>query len=348
MPQNSREIVRRCLDFESPERIPRDLWLLPWAELHYPEAVAEIKRRFPNDLVHADYSYAPSPRAQGDPYKAGLYTDEWGCVFENRQEGVIGEVKKPIIFDIADWRAVNPPYEQLPANPQAAYDWIARFYESTDKFVLANACPRPWERYQFLRGTENAMLDLTMPEHGTRLLLQRIHDFYLKELEFWVKAEVDAITFMDDWGAQQRMLISPSMWRELFKPLYQEYCDLAKAHDKYVFMHSDGHIAAIYDDLIEVGVDAINSQLFCMDMEDLSKRVKGRITFWGEIDRQHVLTSKNPQVGREAVRQVARHLYDCKGGLIAQFEFGPGANPETAMAVFDEWEQLQHERSAID
>ena len=46
------------------------------------------------------------------------------------------------------------------------------------------------------------------------------------------------------------------------------------------------------------------------------------MTFWGEIDRQYVLTDEDPDVGRRAVRQVAEHLYDPKGGLIAQFEFG--------------------------
>ena len=80
-----------------------------------------------------------------------------------------------------------------------------------------------------------------------------------------------------------------------------------------------------------------------MDLEDLARRAKGRLTFWGEIDRQHVLPSLDPQVGRQAVRQVARHLYDPRGGLIVQFEFGAGAHPATALAVFDEWERVQAE-----
>jgi uroporphyrinogen decarboxylase len=74
-------------------------------------------------------------------------------------------------------------------------------------------------------------------------------------------------------------------------------------------------------------------------MEDLARRVKGKITFWGEIDRQHVLPAADPQVGRDAVRKVAEHLYDPAGGIIAQFEFGPGANPATAVAVLEEWEK---------
>ncbi|NOZ62863.1 MAG: methyltransferase [Calditrichaeota bacterium] len=341
--QTSKEIVKNCVKFETPERMPRDLWVLPWAETHFAEQVAEMKQRFPTDFSGTAAVYLPSPREKGDPYAKGEYVDDWGCKFVNFQEGVIGEVKEPMIRDISDWKIVQPPYETLPRNKQQAYDEISRFYEKSEKFVMANLCPRPWERYQFLRGTEEAMVDMMMPEEGGADLLKAIHDFYLKEMEFWVRSDVDAVMFMDDWGSQNQLLIPPRIWRELFKPLYKEYCDMAHAEGKFVFMHSDGYIQEIFTDLVEIGVDAINSQLFTMDFEYLRDNVKGKITFWGEIDRQHVLPSENPQQGRDAVRKVAEYLYDPTGGIVAQLEFGAGANPETVLAVFEEWEKIDQE-----
>lgn len=342
--QIPREIVTRSIKFENPERIPRDIWLLPWAHINHPKVVKEINELYPSDFVTSQYYYPSSPIVKGDEYNIGIYTDEWGCTFINLQEGIIGEVKKPIIPDIADWKSVKPPYEQLPIDTKKPHDIISRFYESTNKFVIANCCARPWERYQFLRGTENAMIDVMMPEQGGRDLLKAIHDFYLKELEFWIKTDVDAIMFMDDWGAQSQLLIPPKIWQEMFKPLYKDYCDLAHSEGKFAFMHSDGCITEIYEDLIEVGVDVINSQLFTMDFAELEKNAKGKITFWGEIDRQHILPSKDAQVGRDAVQKVADYLYDPSGGIIAQLEFGMGANPETVLAVFDEWEKVDMER----
>ncbi|MBC8185881.1 methyltransferase [candidate division KSB1 bacterium] len=342
--QTSREIVTRSIKFKNPERMPRDIWLLPWADIHYPEVVKTFNERYPSDFITCQYYYPPSNKVTGDAYKKGEYTDEWGCTFINLQDGIIGEVKEPIIQDITDWRVVKPPYGQLPIDTKEPYDTITRFYDSTNKFVISNCCARPWERYQFLRGTENSMIDVMMPEQGGRDLLKAIHDFYLKELEFWVKADVDAIMFMDDWGAQSQLLIPPKIWRQMFKPLYKDYCDLAHSEGKFAFMHSDGCITEIYEDLIEVGVDVINSQLFTMDFAELEKKAKGKISFWGEIDRQHILPSKDPQAGRDAVRKVADHLYDPSGRIIAQFEFGMGANPETALAVFDEWEKVDREQ----
>ncbi len=344
MAQSSREIVQKCLTFNYPERIPRQFWVLPWASKMYPQAMKKLEERFPSDFAGTDYLYKPSPKIKGDAHKIGKYTDEWGCTFENLQEGIIGEVRQPILTDISDWDYIEPPYGQLPTGEleiQKAYDTIKKSYEKTDKFVIADFCPRPWERMQFLRGTENAMIDIMMPELGGADLLKKINDFYLKEMELWVKSDVDGICFMDDWGAQNQLLVSPDLWRQTFKPIYKEFCDLAKSYGKYVFMHSDGYILDIYPEIIEIGVHAINSQLFCMDFSELNKIAKGKITFWGEIDRQHILPSKDPQDGRDAVQMVANNLYDPNGGIIAQLEFGPGANPETVLAVFDEWAIVQ-------
>jgi len=340
MAQTPREVVLKSLTFAKPERVPRDLWTLPWAEKRFPDAVQWIRTHYPSDIVHSVSVYSPSPRLKGDPYVLGFYTDEWGCTFKNIQEGVIGEVETPQLQDVADWPTVNPPYELLPTDEQKEIDRINRFCAFTDCFVLADCCPRPWERYQFIRGTVNAMMDVMAPEEGASDLLNLIHEFYLSELEFWIKSDVDGIMFMDDWGTQNQLLIPPAIWSQLFKPLYRDYCELAHSYGKFVFMHSDGHISAILPELIEIGVDAINSQLFCMDLGEIARIAKGKITFWGEIDRQHVLPSADLQVGRDAVKTVVDKLYDPTGGVIAQFEFGPGANPEMAKIIFPEWQRL--------
>ncbi|MCF7918507.1 MAG: methyltransferase [Candidatus Cloacimonetes bacterium] len=344
MNSSPREIVQKTLQFHYPERIARDLWLLPVAAQQYPETVKWLQEKYPSDFTGSGYYYPPSSQVKGDPHKKGFFRDEWGCEFLNLQEGIIGEVKHPLISDIADWEKVSPPYEQLPEGNelQRAYDIITRNYDKTDNFMMANICPRPWERYQFLRGSQNSYLDLLFPQQGFEKLLKRINDFYLRELEIWVKAKVDGISFMDDWGAQSTLLISPEMWRHYFKPIYRQYCQMAKAKGKFVFMHSDGYIQDILPDLVEIGVDAVNSQLFCMDIDEIAQSVKGKVTFWGEIDRQHILPDPDPEAGCQAVRLLAEKLLLPEGGIIAQLEFGAGANPETVKAVYKEWEKYNN------
>jgi hypothetical protein len=104
-------------------------------------------------------------------------------------------------------------------------------------------------------------------------------------------------------------------------------------------MHSDGYIADIIPDLVELGLDAVNSQLFCMDIESLGRQTKGKITFWGEIDRQHLLATGTRDEVVNAVKRVKEALYQ-DGGVIAQCEFGPGGNPDNVYTVFETWEKM--------
>ena len=333
-PITSRERVMKALRFEHPDRAPRDLWTLPGVPALYPEALAALLEDFPSDFASPDFAYGPSERARGVPSRAGSYVDEWGCGWEVAETGVIGEVKHAPLDDWAALASYRPPWEVL---ERADLSRVNAGCAQTDKFVLAGATlARPFERMQFLRGSEKLFIDLA---YGTKEMLQlrdMIHDYHLRELEMWAKTDIDAMGFMDDWGAQGRLLISPAMWRELFKPLYADYVEIIHSAGKAAFMHSDGHIAAIYPDLIEIGVDALNSQLFCMDIEALAQ-YRGRITFWGEIDRQHLLPFGSTEEVKEGVRRVRRALDDGAGGVIAQCEWGLDVPEDNVRAVFEAW-----------
>jgi hypothetical protein len=241
----------------------------------------------------------------------------------------------PLLKSWKDLDKVHPPLGRLSLDP----DQVNAFCRNTDKFVLAGCRVRPFEQIQFMRKSENLYLDLAERPRELFILLDRIHRFYLEELELWARTEVDGLLFSDDWGGQSSLLISPAQWRELFKPLYREYVEIAHRSGKAMFMHSDGYIMDIIPDLVEIGVDALNSQIFCMDIESLGELFRGKITFWGEIDRQHILPYGTPEEVRAAVRSVWSALYD-HGGVIAQCEFGIGAKPENVRLVFETWSRF--------
>jgi uroporphyrinogen decarboxylase len=332
---NSRELVRRTLEFASPLSVPRQAWILPWAEEHYPAEVAKLRAEFPDDLVAAPALYRVPLPVIGSRYEKGIYIDEWGCRFTNIHGGVIGIVREPLVREWDDLSRFRTPDAPLAVDCEA----VNSFCRSTDRFILAGTLVRPFERLTFIRTMEQAMIDLAEqpPELGD--LLGRIHAHYLKEVEAWARTDVDAIVLMDDWGTQYRMMVAPDLWRRIFKPLYREYNEIARRHGKYVFMHSDGYITDIIADLIEVGVNALNSQIKCMGAVELGRRFRGRITFWGEMDRQELLAFGSVEEVRRAVGEMRASLY-ANGGVIAQCEFGPGAQPENVLEVFRAWREL--------
>jgi uroporphyrinogen decarboxylase len=325
----SRERVKRALQFEVVDRIP----------IH--NNFVELQQKYPSDVAAPPYSYPPG-KSWGVEGKKGRRMDIWGCVWEAGEDDVCGEVKEPILKD-DDWgklKAFKPPWEVLEGadlsqvNPACAV---------SEKFMISmwESMPNLFERMQHLRGTEQLYMDLAYLEPEVYLLRDMVHEYYMKQLEMWVKTDVDAIHIADDWGAQRSLLISPTLWKTFFKPLYKDYCDLAHAHGKLVLMHSDGYIADIIPDLIEIGVDAINAQLFCMPIEELAGKFAGQICFWGEIDRQRLLTFGTPQEVRAAVRRVAAaFLKNKRTGIVGQCFQGKNHRIENCEAVYDEWSKI--------
>lgn len=318
----SRELVYRTLEFGGPERIPRQMWTLPWAELHYPEELVRLQNLYPDDIVISPAFLKQTPRTIGDFFAVGHYVDEWGCEFENIHEGIVGEVKKPLISDWGRLDELRTPEELLSVDT----DEVNRFCRETDSFVIGSGLARPFERLQWMRTTEQLFMDLALEPENVKKALRIIHGFYLKEMEIWCRTDVDAVFFMDDWGSQTSLLISLEMWREFFWPLYKDYIELAHRCGKKIFFHSDGYIIDIIPDLIDLGLDAINSQVFCMGPEKLGERFAGKITFWGELDRQHLLPNGTMDEIDAAAELLAASFYR-DGGFITQCEFGPAAKP---------------------
>ena len=330
----SRERVIKTLEFEGPDRAPRELWALAGVTKARKDEYEALCRRFPSDFAGPNGRYGASTLSREIQGEIGTYVDEWGCEFTLAEMGVCGEVKHPPLADWSRLESWSPPWELLDG---ADMSEVNAHCASTDLFVKTGTHVRPFERMQFLRGSENLFVDLmTLPAEFERLRAL-IHEFNIRDMEMWAKTDVDAVSFMDDWGAQNSLLIDPVLWREIFKPMYKDYCDILKAAGKYIFFHSDGHIAAIYPDLIELGIHAVNSQLFCMDIEGLARAYKGKVTFWGEISRQTILPFGTVDEVREAVRRVRRAMDDGRGGVIAECEWGKKDPRENIEAVFETW-----------
>lgn len=335
----SKELVLSTLEFRNTEgRVPRQLWTLPWANNNCPDMIEKLSKDFVWDFDGPAAKYEKLPITKGDPYEVGEYVDEWGCVFTNIHRGIIGEVKHPLIMD-DDWNDagnVHIPEELLSFDIDQVNASCA---QKKDKFLMAGCCPRPFEQLQFIRGTVNLYMDLMDPSKGMLDFIEKMHDFYCRLLTKWAKTDVDALNMMDDWGSQNDLLISPGIWEEIFMPMYRDYIDIAHSHGKKMFMHSDGNTIRIIPKLIDLGLDALNTQIFCIGVDKLAQ-FKGKITFWGEIDRQNLL----PRGSLTDIDNAVQNVYDTlwqDGGCIAQCEFGAGANPDNVYRVFEKWSTLR-------
>lgn len=332
----SKERVLRTLAFNSPDKIPLDIWVLPLAKEKYAEELNNYNEQFSPDIVSIagpfDHGFNPNY------YKIGTLTDEWGSVWENIHGGILGEVKKPVLADESKITSYEVPLQKF-ANEWAINKKLLQTKickaRQEDKFVIGGWVSL-FERMQYLRGTEDLYCDIAMEESELSSILEISMQFWEQYLDSWLSMDIDAVAFGDDWGSQISLLISPQTWRKIFKPCYKKLIDKIKAANKKVFFHSDGYIMDIYDDFIELGVDAINSQIWCMDVEQVAKKIGGRITCWGEISRQSTL----PQGTALQVQQAAhtmRKLFYQNGGLIGQSEVNVDVSLENIQALYTSW-----------
>lgn len=336
-----RERVLRALNFEPTDRVPMDIWVLPAARLAHGEAFAQLQKRYEDriDIMSFvgpfDHGFTP------EYYMVGTFTDPWGSVWRNLQPGVVGEVKQPVFADYEAMRGyVSPKAEFLRQWEQhkPALEQQLREARKTGKFLIGGWVS-VFERLQFLRGTEDLYCDIALEEPELFGLIELVMDYLRAYVDAWAQMDVDAIPFGDDWGTQISLLISPVTWVKLFQPLYQELFDRIHAAGKKVFFHSDGYIFDLYPHFIEMGVDAINSQLWCMGVEKVAEQFAGKITFWGEISRQNTLPNGTPEDVKASARKMMQLLRVNGGGLIGQSEMNRDVPLANVQAFYEAWDE---------
>jgi uroporphyrinogen-III decarboxylase len=111
------------------------------------------------------------------------------------------------------------------------------------------------------------------------------------------------------------------------------------AGGKHAHLHSDGNVQDIVPDLVEIGFDTLNLQVWCMNAEKLGRDFAGKICFRGELDRQYVLPKGTPEDVRDHVRHAREIFATPQGGYIYYGQVGPDvplANIEAMLKTFYE------------
>ena len=239
----------------------------------------------------------------------------------------------------ADVEAYRFPDPQAPGRFEHARRDIDRF--GRDFFVIGDVELSLFELAWHLTGMERYLLALASGEEWLEALNDRVEGWTLGLARQLVAAGVDALWFGEDLGSQTSTLISPGMWRELFKPRYRRmFAELRRLKpDLILIMHSDGAVAPLLEDFIELGVDVYNPvqpNVPGSDPRELKERFGGRIGFFGGIDQQVLMPSGDIPRLREEVRRRMAILGAGGGYLLAPAHvIQADVRPEVVRAMID-------------
>lgn len=191
-----------------------------------------------------------------------------------------------------------------------------------DFFTIGDVEISVFEMAWHLTGLEKYMTGMLCDEPWIEPLNDRVEEWSTDLALQLVRLGVDAIWFGEDLGSQTSTLISPEDWRVKFRPRHKRMIEtLRKANpDIIIIMHSDGAVAPLIDDFIEIGVDVYNPvqpNVEGSDPQELKDKFGERICFFGGIDQQSLLPSGNMPLIRDEISKRISILGKDRGYLLA-------------------------------
>jgi hypothetical protein len=248
----------------------------------------------------------------------GQLADEWGCVWERTGVRNTGQVVGHPLRDIS--RLKDHPWPD-PDAPARYRDFEQQLAGAEDRFVMFCFGHGIWERLHMMLGmTETFMAFYDHPE-AVHEIVGRILDHHIRVLRRCAgiaKGRMHAAAMADDWGMQDRAFISVPLFREFFKPYYKRWFDEIKAAGLHTWMHSCGRINEILEELIDCGLEVVNSQQpNVVGIEEMGKRYAGRICFESIVDTQSTLITGTLDEIRAEARRLLELWRTPAGGFIA-------------------------------
>lgn len=330
----------RSIRFEGPDRVPVLHRIKPgYFRLHRDE-IQSLRRRFPADILQSESThtwFTFHTAGKLSTLAGALVRDEWGSVWKNLSSDYLGQV---VDWPLKSWADLCS--YRFPA-PSFGVEGLEELRETrrTDRgeHYLLVWLGSLFHLYTYLRGYENALMDVAEERPEFRELLDRITEFLLQRIRLLAGYDPDGILISDDWGTQTSALINPETWRRVFKPYYRTLLEAIHAAGALAHFHSCGHTLPILADLIECGYDEINPQVPTMDIAALAGLFRERTCIRPDLDRQQVLVHGTPEQVRRHVEQTFEALKSTRGGYVGHIPVEmnvPPANVEAMMLAYSE------------
>ncbi len=224
---------------------------------------------------------------------------------------------------------------------------IRRIRADRDHYHLIGMGWGVFEQTWRIRGFENALIDAVAEPGFYEELVGRITDLYVGMVEFCADVPADAIMFGDDWGDQRGPILGPERWRQFIKPAWAKVYEAVHAQGKKAISHSCGSVADIMPDVIEIGLDALEScqpEAAGMNPYELKAKWGDKITFYGCLGSQSTIPFGTPHEIRAEVRKLCREMGRNGGYILAPAKpLQPETPTENAVAIVEAFTQQSPE-----
>lgn len=313
---NSREIVKRCINYNHPER-----------------CAMALPPPYPNDICGAGISADPEwrPWRTWDFPDFKQWEDEWHNVWKCLPNTTRGEVIEGVLKEWSDLEGYQMPRMDLPIRYSTARQLFA---DHPDLYHLGSLPGFPFAIMRYMRGVETFLADVLLYPDEVNHLQSMVVDLLKRCLDRWATTDCDGVMAAEDWGTQERLLVSPKLWHEMFEWGFREIVSYANSLGIDIFLHSCGYIRDIIPTLVDMGIKVLQlDQPTLSGLDYLSEICAGKTAIWSPVDIQRDL----PTGDEEHIRKCARELIDKLGGHGGGFICGYYADVKS-LGVEPEWQ----------
>ena len=312
----AREIIRKRLNHEGTDITPYTVGF-EWG----------LKKRL--DEYYGDADWQAKKLRQFMCWHLGADTTMWEHIDDVHVVDAYGSVwrmdkkpwhlEKPVMPEPSFGNVEFPTAEKFVANILRQKEAAVAAYEAdTEHYRVIGMGWGIFEHSWCIRGFENALTDMHLEEDFYAELTSRITDIYIEMLKACEDVPADAYHFGDDWGDQRGLIMGAERWRKFLKPCWARIYAEVHRQGKKSLQHSCGSISGIYDDLAEIGMDcheSVQPEAHCMAPDYIKQRWGRRLSFWGCLGSQSVLTHGSPGEIRREIFRLAE-LFKEDGGYI--------------------------------
>lgn len=283
----------------------------------------DVQRRLDADFTSVGTIFNPdSPYNYASPT---LTRDCWGV--ERSDTGLYWDITKNPLRDAELEELDQFAWPQAAAIPQKIFDDLAeqakRLYYDSDLVVIGEhpvyGC---MELGCWMCGFDDFLYRLLAEPEFVERFFGYVWQYQRDVIERYYSAigpYIHLTSSGDDFGTQNAPFLSPGTFAEMIAPMYKKRIALTKQFtDAYYFHHTCGSVYRLMEQLIDCGVDILNPiqpGAHEMEPERIKRDFGDRLTFWGGIDEQGLLTTGTPEEVYDEVQRVLSILW-VNGGYV--------------------------------
>jgi uroporphyrinogen decarboxylase len=309
------ENILRTIRHEEPERVP-----LCEVLIEYPIQSQFLGREVGADdlasqvefWTRAGYDFIPLTVGMMTPGKVTQESAISKAIREARLKDSAQDDERAWNLEFTSFINERADFERFPWELAAKLDF-GKFYEAEgllpEGMKVIAVSGKIFTLAWMLMGFNNFAMSLILDEPLVADVLHKVAEIQLGALERILQMpHVGAVWVVDDIAGATGPLIAPQAFRDHVFPWHREMAARCHNRDLPFFMHSDGDLTALMEDLIDLGVDVLQPiDPTCMDIVNVKETYGDRLCLVGNVSNE-LLRSGTPAQVEERVKELIHEV----------------------------------------